>query len=206
MAGMSTSGDPWRQMPVLHGRLVRLEPLSRGHLPDILAAAAALEALPFAALPTPGTAQSWLDAALAALDQERALPFAVLDRDGALVGSSRFYDIDRSLPKASIGYTWYLPGVRGSGVNSECKLLLLQYAFEVLGCHRIAFETSTLNTVSRRALAAIGAREEGILRRHKRHPDGTLRDTVVFSIIDSEWPDVRERLLARLARHGGPQA
>lgn len=195
--------DGWCQRVELAGRHVRLQPLAFDHLPGLRQAVAGLEALPYASMPTAETLGVQVKAALDAAARGAALPFVVVDADGDPIGCTRFYDIDRSVPKLTIGYTWYLPRARRSGVNSECKLLLLGHAFEVLRCHRVGFETSTLNLASRKALAGIGAREEGILRQHKRHPDGSLRDTVVFSIIDSDWPAVKQHLQARLARHGG---
>jgi RimJ/RimL family protein N-acetyltransferase len=204
---IAMSADPaqqtWNGAVGLSGRHVRLQALSTGHLPSLRRAVTELDALPYTAMPTAQTLERHVERALEAAAAGSSLPFVVIDTDGDVIGSTRFYDIDRSIPKLTIGYTWYLPRVRRSGVNSECKLLLLGHAFEVLRCQRVAFETSTLNLESRKALAGIGAREEGILRRHKRHPDGSVRDTVVFSIIDSEWPAVKQHLQARLARHEG---
>mgnify|MGYP006171118015 CR=1 FL=1 len=128
-------------------------------------------------------------------------PFVVRDAGGCVVGSTRFYDIDRSVPRVKLGYTWYAPRVQRSGVNTEVKRMLLQYAFETLQCLSVGFETSWFNHRSRAAIARLGAKQDGVLRNHKRHSDGSPRDTVVFSIIDGEWPAVKRNLLAKLARH-----
>jgi RimJ/RimL family protein N-acetyltransferase len=109
--------------------------------------------------------------------------------------------MEADVPKLSIGYTWYAPEVQRTGVNTEAKLLLLTHAFETLGCISVVFETSWFNHRSRAAIARLGAKQDGVLRNHKRHSDGSLRDTVVFSIIDGEWPAVKRNLLAKLARH-----
>lgn len=206
MSTVSAAPRRWDHTHVLTGRRVRLEPLRAAHLPGLRLAAADLEPSAYTSMPTPATIDAQVAAAIQAASDGLAQPFTVFDADDMIVGSTRLYDLDLSVPKASIGYTWYLPRVRRSGVNTECKLLLMGHAFETLGCHRIAFETSTLNVASRTALAGIGAHEEGILRQHKRHPDGSLRDTVLFSVTDSEWPSVREHLRARLARHEGAKA
>ena len=131
----------------------------------------------------------------------RVLPFVVRDTQGRVVGSTRFYGMEADVPKLSIGYTWYAPDVQRTGVNTEAKLLLLTHAFETLGCISVVFETSWFNHRSRAAIARLGAKQDGVLRNHKRHSDGSPRDTVVFSIIDGEWPAVKRNLLAKLARH-----
>ena len=139
----------------------------------------------------------WVNAALEKHAQGIEVPFVVRDASGEVVGSTRFYDVDPSVPRLSIGYTWYAPRVQRTGLNTEAKLLLLTHAFEVLGCVSVYLETSWFNHASRTAIARLGAKQEGILRNHRRHADGTLRDTVVFSILDSEWAGVKSNL-----RHG----
>ena len=116
------------------------------------------------------------------------VPFVVRDADGEVVGSTRFYDWILPIPRLSIGYTWYAPRVQRTGLNTEAKLLLLTHAFETLGCASVYLETSWFNHASRTAIARLGAKQDGVLRNHRRHADGSLRDTVVFSILDSEWP------------------
>ncbi|WP_411832231.1 GNAT family N-acetyltransferase [Pseudoxanthomonas mexicana] len=200
----SLSPPAWREVPTLAGDHVRLEPLAPHHAEGVGAALAgdALARLAYANVPSAADADAYVAAALEARDAGQCLPFAVFDAQGVLVGSTRLYDLHPEVPRASIGYTWYAPRVQRTGVNTEAKLLLLGHAFDSLGCISVLFETSTLNERSRAAIARLGARQEGIVRNHKRHGDGTPRDTVIFSIIDSEWQDVKRGLQDKLARHG----
>jgi N-acetyltransferase len=193
----------WRTVPVLAGRHVRLEPLRADHAAAMAHALEgdALSRLWFTSVPTADGAGAYIDAALAAQAGGRALPFAVLDAGGGLVGSTRFYRLEPDVPSLCIGYTWYVPRVQRTGVNTEAKWLLLSHAFDALRCISVSFETSSRNERSRAAIARLGAKQDGILRNHKRHADGSPRDTVVFSIIDSEWPQVRAHLQARLHHH-----
>lgn len=193
----------WQQVPVLTGRHARLQPMSRDHVDGLRAALAgdALAALWFTSVPKADEAAGYVDAVLAAQAEGRVLPFVVLDADGRVVGSTRYYGLEADVPKLSIGYTWYAPDVQRTGINTETKLLLLTHAFETLGCISVVFETSWFNQRSRAAIARLGAKQDGVLRNHKRHADGSPRDTVVFSIIDSEWPAVKRNLQARLAQH-----
>ncbi|MBA3929771.1 MAG: GNAT family N-acetyltransferase [Xanthomonas sp.] len=193
----------WQQVPVLTGRHAHLVPMSRDHVDGVRAALAgdALAALWFTSVPKADEAAGYIDAVLAAQADGRVLPFVVLDADGRVVGSTRYYGLEADVPKLSIGYTWYAPDVQRTGINTETKLLLLTHAFETLGCISVVFETSWFNQRSRAAIARLGAKQDGVLRNHKRHADGSPRDTVVFSIIDSEWPAVKRNLQARLAQH-----
>ncbi len=193
----------WQQVPVLTGRHARLEPMSREHVDGLRAALAGdeLAALWFTQVPKAADAADYVDAVLAAQAEGRVLPFVVRDAGGRVVGSTRFYGLEADVPKLSIGYTWYAPNVQRTGVNTEAKLLLLTHAFETLGCISVAFETSWFNQRSRAAIARLGAKQDGVLRNHKRHADGSPRDTVVFSIVDSEWLAVKRNLQARLAQH-----
>ncbi|MEL1264753.1 GNAT family protein [Pseudoxanthomonas putridarboris] len=195
--------QPWRQPPRISGHHVSLEPLGPGHADAMRAALAGdeLSRLWFTNVPTAADAGQYIDKALLAREAGQALPFAVLDAHGRLVGCTRLYDLEPTVPRASIGYTWYVPRVQRTGVNTETKLLLLTHAFEALGCISVVFETSSHNQRSRAAIARLGARQDGVLRNHKRYADGSPRDTVVFSIIDSEWPAVKQNLLSRLAQH-----
>jgi RimJ/RimL family protein N-acetyltransferase len=128
------------------------------------------------------------------------LPFTVFERaSGRVIGATRYGDIDLAVPRVEIGWTWYTPDQRGTSVNPECKLLLLDHAFGTLGCRVVRLKTSGFNERSQRAIARLGARRDGVLRRDRYQRDGRLRDTVAFSILDDEWPAVREQLLARLA-------
>jgi len=115
-----------------------------------------------------------------------------------IIGSTRFYRMEPAHKRLSIGYTWYVPQVWGQPHNKECKLLLLQYAFETLGYQRVEFEVAHQNLRSQKAVEKLGAVKEAVLRKHGLHADGTLRDTVVYSIVDDEWPSVKKNLLALL--------
>lgn len=202
---MNASSLPqsWRNAPTLNGRHMKLEPMTREHLSGLRDALTgdALSGLWFTQVPTAARVDDYVEAALQAQLEARVLPFVVRDALGRVVGSTRFYDLEPDVPRLSIGYTWYAPDVQRTGVNTETKLLLLTHAFETLGCISVVFETSWFNHRSRDAIARLGAKQDGVLRNHKRHADGTPRDTVIFSIIDSEWSGVKRHLRARLAQH-----
>ena len=187
-------------VPTLRGRHVQLEPLRPEHAEGLRAAASdgRLWELTYTNVPEPADVEAWLAAALAKQAAGEQLAFAVRAADGRIVGSTRYYELLPDTPRLCIGYTWYAKSVQRTGLNTESKLLLLDHAFETLGCASVGFHTSTLNLASRAAIARLGAREEGILRQHLRHRDGSLRDTVCFSILDREWPSVKAGLQARL--------
>lgn len=191
----------WRA-PRLSGTNVSLEPLAIEHLQGIEQAldGDALARLWYTNVPKAADATDWLRGALDKQVQGIEVPFVVRDAEGAVAGSTRFYDLDPSIPRLSIGYTWYAPRVQRTGLNTEAKLLLLTHAFETLGCASVYLETSWFNHASRAAIARLGAKQDGILRNHRRHADGSLRDTVVFSILDSEWAGVKSNLNYRLER------
>jgi N-acetyltransferase len=195
------SGDAWTHVPTLIGRNVRLVPLETSHAPALGEAAAEGELwrLVYTSVPSRDEAAAYVEKALGMQARGEALPFAVLDADGAVVGTTRFYHLDPQVPRLTIGYTWYATRVQRTALNTEAKRLLLAHAFDVLGCAAVSFETSHLNTRSQAAIERLGARRDGVLRNHLRHRDGSLRDTWVYSIVDREWPAVRERLDARLA-------
>lgn len=194
---------PWRDIPTLRGRHAMLEPLAREHHDGLCEAVrdSGLDRLWYAIVPDEDTMAGWIDKALATQREGSAWPFVVRDRDGRIVGATRFYNMAPDVPKVLLGYTWYAPHVQRTGVNTETKLMLLRHAFEVLGCVNVSFETSWFNHASRAAIARLGARQDGVLRNARRHSDGSLRDTVVFSILDNEWPAVRRHLQARLDAH-----
>ena len=200
---MNLLPDAWRQAPTLQGKHVRLQPLLAEHANDLRAALAgdALAELWYTNVPRVADVDSWLAEVLAGQAQGKWLAFVVRDADGAIVGSTRYYDLEAGVPRISIGYTWYAPRVQRTGLNSEAKLLLLGHAFDTLGCISVVLETSWFNHRSRTAIARLGAHQDGVLRNHRRHADGTVRDTVIFSILNTEWPAVRSNLLARLAQH-----
>ena len=153
-------------------------------------------------VPAPDDVERFIEAAMAMRDDGHALPFAVRDAAGAVVGTTRFYGLEPSVPNLSIGYTWYAKHAQRTGVNTDSKRMLLQHAFETLGCIAVRFETSWFNHASRAAITRLGARQDGVLRNDKRHSDGSPRDTVVFSIIESEWPAVKQHLQAKLQGYG----
>jgi len=193
----------WAKPVTLRGQHVQLEPLSFAHADGLRAATqdGALWQRWYTNVPAPDAVDSYIDAALAMQHDGKALAFAVRDATGDVVGSTRYYDLDPTVPRLSIGYTWYANRAQRTGLNTEAKLLLLEHAFQVLGCVAVSFETSFFNQASRNAIARLGAKQDGVLRSHKRHADGSVRDTVVFSIIAAEWPAVKTHLRARLAAH-----
>jgi len=135
------------------------------------------------------------------------LPWAVREMTtGSIAGSTRYQDIAPAIDRVEIGYTWYAARWQRSHVNTACKLLLLTHAFERLGCRVVGFRTDNFNAVSQKAIAALGARKDGVIRHHQARRDGTVRDTVMYSILADEWPDVKQHLAARLARHGGARS
>lgn len=200
---MSLLPDAWRTAPTLQGRHVRLEALCAEHADGLREALVGdeLAALWYTNVPRVAEVDGWLADVLAQHVHGKWLAFVVRAADGAIVGSTRFYDMEAGVPRLSIGYTWYAPRVQRTGLNTEAKLLLFGHAFDTLGCISVVLETSWFNHRSRTAIARLGARQDGVLRNHRRHADGTVRDSVIFSILDTEWPAVRSNLLARLAQH-----
>ncbi|WP_213601268.1 GNAT family N-acetyltransferase [Pseudoxanthomonas japonensis] len=200
---MSALPDAWRTAPTLQGRHVRLEVLRAEHADGLREALAGdeLADLWYTNVPRAADVDGWLADVLAQQAQGRWLAFVVRDAAGAIVGTTRFYDMDTGVPRLSIGYTWYAPRVQRTGLNTEAKLLLFGHAFDTLGCISVVLETSWFNHRSRTSIARLGARQDGVMRNHRRHADGTVRDSVIFSILDTEWPAVRSNLLARLAHH-----
>jgi len=188
----------------LEGSLVRLEPLSLSHSEGLAQAGsepALWRYMLYGNLSLPGAMEAWIQDILQRQAAGTDLPFAVLHKpSGRIAGATRYLDIrpqDRGL---EIGGTWYAPEFQRIGVNTGCKYLLLRHAFETLGCIRVQFKTDARNEQSIRAIERIGAKREGILRNHMLLPDGHKRDSVYFSIIDSEWPKIREQLESMLAR------
>lgn len=188
---------------VLEGTHVRLEPLDAGHVDALIAAAAdgELHRLWYTSVPAPDAMAAYVQDFGDLQAQGVALPFAVRSRaDGRVVGHTAICNADGRHRRVEIGYTWYAERVQRTAVNSETKLLLLSHAFETLGCVRVEFRTHWFNHRSREAIARLGAKQEGVLRSHQTLADGSLRDTVVFSIIEPEWPAVKRHLSFRLER------
>jgi RimJ/RimL family protein N-acetyltransferase len=189
----------------LEGHGIRLEPLADQHHDELLSAAAdgKLWELWFTAVPEPGQTREYIANALAGQEAGHMLPWVVRElTDGSIIGSTRYHDIVAPIDRVEIGYTWYAKRWQRSHVNTTCKLLLLGHAFDALGCKVVGLRTDNFNLASQRAIEALGARKDGVLRHHQARRDGTARDSVMYSILASEWPDVRRHLELRLARHG----
>jgi RimJ/RimL family protein N-acetyltransferase len=188
----------------LDGLIVRLEPLTLDHATELAPVALDPELWRYTVsqVATEEDLRAYITAALRERDAGTALPFVIRERASAsAVGSTRYGNMDLRNRRVEIGWTWVGRAWQRTAVNTEAKLLLLRYAFETLGCNRVEFKTDLLNERSRAALARIGAREEGIMRRHMVTDSGRVRDSVYFSIIAEEWPDVQAKLESRL--HAG---
>jgi RimJ/RimL family protein N-acetyltransferase len=191
----------WIKSAALEGNFVVLEPLQRDHVTALAAAVTDGEAwkLWFANVPSPEQMQSYVEQAIAA-SQNGDIAYAVRSKaTGQLVGTTRYYQVDAKHKRAMIGFTWYAASVRRTAINSECKLLLLQNLFEKYGAIAAEFRTHFFNQPSRAAIERLGAKLDGILRHHQIMPDGSLRDTVVYSIIAAEWPAVKANLKSKMA-------
>lgn len=189
--------------PHLIGQHVELIPLRAEHRDALLNAATDGELwnLKVTVVPGPDTVDSYIAKAEKGLEEGTVLPFAILDRrNGKIVGSTRFWKVDRANRKLEIGHTWLALSAQRTPINTEAKLLLLTYAFEELDCVRVQFTTDELNEKSRAAILRLGAVQEGIVRHERIMPDGRKRNSVRFSIIDSEWSEVKARLQQRLGR------
>jgi N-acetyltransferase len=183
---------------------LRLEPLAQEHHDGLNAAAAdgRLWELWFTAIPAPDRMRTYIDDALKGLRDGHMLPWVVRHlQTGELVGSTRYHDIVAAIDRVEIGYTWYAGSHQRTGVNTICKLLLLEHAFDTLGCKVVGLRTDNFNFRSQRAIEALGAKKDGVLRHHQARKDGTVRDSVMYSILATEWSDVRRHLELRLARH-----
>jgi len=187
---------------VLEGHGVRLEPLAPDHLEGLREAArdGELWKLRITSVPEPELTAEYIAAALKGREEGHMLPFAVRElASGRIVGSTRYHDIVAAVHRVEIGYTWYASSWQRTHVNTTCKLLLLTHGFETLGCKVIGWRTDNLNERSQRAIERLGARRDGVLRHHALRRDGTVRDTVMYSMLLGEWPDAKHRLEERLA-------
>lgn len=183
---------------------IRLEPLSHDHHDGLVAAASDGELwnLWFTSVPTPDTTRKYIDDALKGQQEGIFLPWAVRDLStNAIVGTTRYHDIVAPIDRVEIGWTWYASRCQRTSVNTTCKLLLLEYGFDALGCAAIGLRTDNFNFRSQRAIEALGAKKDGVLRHHQARRDGSARDSVMYSILKEEWPDVRRHLELRLRRH-----
>lgn len=190
----------------LEDRGVRLEPLTESHR-DALAEAATdgqLWELWYTAIPEPARMPDYIAAALKGQQDGHMLPWAVRElATDTIVGTTRYHDVQPSMERVEIGYTWYMQSRWRSALNTTCKLMLLRHAFETLGCGVVGLRTDNFNFRSQRAIESLGARRDGVIRRFGVRKDGTVRDSVMFSILIEEWPDVRRHLELRLKRHEG---
>ena len=192
--------------PVLEGNGVRLEPLTVAHAAELGVAATdgKLWELWYTAVPSPDRAEAYVADALAGSEAGHMVPWAVRELStNKIIGSTRYHDVVREIDRVEIGYTWYAASWQKSHVNTACKLLLLAHAFDTVGCAVVGLRTDNFNFNSQRAIAALGAHKDGVIRHHAARKDGTARDSWMFSILRAEWPDVKRNLSTRLARHQG---
>jgi RimJ/RimL family protein N-acetyltransferase len=187
---------PWPDPITLRGPHARLEPLSLQHRDGLVEAVkdGELFKLWYTAVPTPDGMAKEIDRRLGLQASGSMLPFTVFDADGGIAGMTTYMNIDAANRRVEIGSTWYAKRVQRGPLNTQCKLLLLGHAFEALDCIAVEFRTHFFNHQSRRAIERLGAKQDGILRSHQVAPNGTLRDTVVYSITAAEWPTVRAHL------------
>jgi RimJ/RimL family protein N-acetyltransferase len=188
----------------LEGHGVRLEPLSLEHEKGLAAAAddGKLWELWFTSVPEPDQTRAYIDAALKGQSDGQMLPWVVRDaKDGTILGSTRYHDIIPPADRVEIGYTWYAQRCQRSHVNTACKLLLFSHAFQKIHCKVVGLRTDNFNFRSQRAIEALGAKKDGVIRHHWPRRDGSIRDTVMYSILAAEWPDVRRHLQFRLKRN-----
>jgi N-acetyltransferase len=188
----------------LEGHGVRLEPLKPEHAQGLTEAAkdGKLWELWFTSVPEPEKTRAYIDTALAGEKEGHMLPWVVRDaQSGEIVGSTRYHDIIPAADRVEIGYTWYAQRCQRSHVNTACKLLLFEYGFEKLRCKVVGLRTDNFNVRSQRAIEALGAKKDGVIRHHWPRRDGSIRDTVMYSVLANEWPDVKRHLQFRLKRN-----
>ena len=189
----------------LEGHSIRLEPLTLEHEADLSTAAADGELwnLWFTSVPKPEETKTYIETALAGYQAGHKLPWAVRElTTGKIVGSTRYHDVMANIDRVEIGYTWYAKSWQKSHVNTVCKLLLLAHAFDTLGCKVVGLRTDNFNFNSQKAIEGLGAKKDGILRHHAVRRDGSVRDSVMYSILVTEWVGVKQHLRFRLSRHG----
>jgi len=187
---------PWLEPVTLSGKYARLEPLAHAHREGLVEAVndGELFKLWYTSVPTPENMAKEIDRRLGLQAAGSMLPFTVLDADGRISGMTTYMNVDTPNRRVEIGSTWYAKRVQRSALNTQCKLMLLTHAFEELDCIAVEFRTHFFNHQSRRGIERLGAKQDGILRSHQIAPNGTLRDTVVYSIIAAEWPTVKAHL------------
>jgi RimJ/RimL family protein N-acetyltransferase len=187
----------WLNKIEIQGNLIHLKTLSIEHVEGLTEAVkdGELWNLWYTSIPEPENVKSYIETALTEFKNDKSLPFVIIRKnDNKIIGTTRFMDADSINKRLEIGTTWYSKSTQRTGINTECKYLLLEYAFEKLGCIAVEFRTHIHNNQSRNAIARLGARQDGILRNHSVDRTGCLRDTVVFSILNSEWNTVKKSL------------
>ncbi|MDO9115511.1 MAG: GNAT family N-acetyltransferase [Polaromonas sp.] len=197
------------QAVILSGRGVELVPLALDHEAGLRAAAAdgELWKLRVTSVPEPEQTTSYIEDALKARDAGHRFAFAVRDAaSGTVLGSSSYHDILPAVKRVEIGYTWYAARCQRTHVNTTCKLLMLTHAFETLGCNVVGWRTDNFNFASQRAIERLGAKKDGVIRGHALRRDGTIRDTVMYSLRSGEWPEVKAQLLYLLDKPRAPKA
>jgi RimJ/RimL family protein N-acetyltransferase len=190
----------------LRGYGLRLEPLGPQHLDGLKAAArdGELWTLRVTSVPEPDQTAAYIDTALKGWAEGHRLAFAVIDEStNTVIGCTSYHDILPAVARLEIGYTWYAKSSQRTSVNTACKLMLMTHAFDTLGAAVVGWRTDNFNYASRRAIERLGAKLDGILRHHALRRDGTVRDTVMYSVIAGEWPEVRDHLTYQLKRHAG---
>jgi RimJ/RimL family protein N-acetyltransferase len=192
---------------VLERGAIRLEPLREDHVAGLTEAArdGELWQLWFTVVPAPHETEAYVATALGGWKDGHMLPWAVRDLElGTIIGSTRYHDIVSGVDRVEIGYTWYAKSRQKTHVNTICKLMLLSHAFDTLGCKVVGLRTDNFNFASQKAIEALGAKRDGVIRHHMARRDGTARDTHMYSILGCEWPDVKRHLELRLVRHAPP--
>ena len=198
---------PFASPVMLQGHGLRLEPLGLQHEPGLRAAAADGELwnLRVTSVPRPEDTAAYIAQALDMQTRGERLPWAVVDAaSGRVIGCTSYHDLIPAVRRVEIGWTWYARSVQRSHVNTAAKLLLMTHAFDTLDCTVVGWRTDILNLTSQRAIERLGARKDGVLRSHALRRDGSIRDTVMYSLLASEWPEVRARLSARLQAPSAP--
>ena len=185
---------PWLEPVTLKGAHARLEPLSKDHADGLIDAIGDLSSIWYTAIPTADKMPAEIERRLALQAAGAMLPFTVFGADGKIAGMTTYMNVDAANRRVEIGSTWYAKRVQRTALNTQCKLLLLQHAFEKLDCIAVEFRTHFFNHQSRRGIERLGAKYDGIIRNHQIAPNGTLRDTVVYSILPTEWPTVKAHL------------
>lgn len=193
--------NPWIDISILESDTIALLPLDASHQDALLTAAkdGILWELWYTSVPSSATINNYLDKALAEKENGQAYPFVVFHKKTKqIIGSTRYYNLQPEHRRLEIGYTWYAKSHQRTRVNTECKYLLLQYAFEIKHCIAVQFMTDWHNIASRNAIARLGAHQDGLLRNHRLNSDGSYRDSVVFSITENEWSGVKKNLTQKL--------